>query len=166
MDLWTFSSLTDTMVGGDEIQEDTTQGEVMDTSPGEVKETKPDVKEEKPDVIRYILEKVIDTILMEEVCHVGMKMNRYKAILAKAILDYADGHQEEDCNLDLLVDSFRAGWKVYREKEDEKAAVKSFMKEMNNQFWIEKEGEPAEKKARRRKKPAEGSKISCCTVVQ
>ena len=150
------------MVGGDEIQE------VMDTTT-QTEDTKPEVKEEeKPDVIRFMLEKVIDTILMEEVCLVGTKMNNYKATLSKAILEFAEGHQDETVNLDRLVDSFRAGWKVYREKEDEKAAVKSFMKAMNNQVWVEKkeEGEPAEKKARRRKKPAEGSKISCCTVIQ
>ena len=154
------------MVGGDEIQEvmDTTQA-VEEINLDE-KESKPEVKEEeKPDFIRIMLEKVIDTILMEEMCNIGTKTNRYRAILAKAILEFAEGHQEDNCNLDLLVDSFRAGWKVHREKEDEKATVTSFMKEMNNQLWIEKEGELTEKKARRRKKPAAGSKISCCTVV-
>lgn len=107
---------------------------------------------------------------MEEVTQLGSKMNHYRGILAKAVLEFAEGHQDDEADLSRLVDAFRAGWKVYREKEDESTTVNVFMKGMNNQLWVKKEeaGAPPAKKVRRRKKPTdeEGSKISCCTMVQ
>ena len=63
-------------------------------------------------------------------------MNRYRALLADTILEFAEEHQEEQANLDRLVDAFRAGWKVYGESEEEKATVDVFMKEMNNELWV------------------------------
>ena len=93
-------------------------------------------KKEKPDLIFLLLERCIDTILLEEVTRVGLMMSKYKALLAKTILEFFEEHQEEQANLDRLVDAFRAGWKVYGESEEEKATMDVFMKEVNNELWV------------------------------
>ena len=127
---------SDTMVGGEEmIDSDVTQGE-------EVKKEEEVKKKDEPDIIVSMLGKVIDTILLEEMTAIGLKMNKYRGILAKAILEFAEEHQDEDVNLLRLVDSFRAGWKAYRQRENEevakKVAVDVFMEAMNNRLWIPK----------------------------
>ena len=124
---------SDTMVGGEEIVDsgiDVTQGEEVK------KEEEPD--EKKPDFVCLFLNNIIDGILYQEVTTLGMKMNKYRGILAKAILEFAGEHEEDLADLSRMGDAFRAGRKVYREKEDEKAAVDAFMKGMNNQLWIPK----------------------------
>ena len=80
------------MVGAEEI--DVTQGsekidviqglEEIDVTQGE--ETKPNEKEAKPDFVLLLLKCIIDTVLMEEVTRLGLKMNAYRSILAKAVL--------------------------------------------------------------------------------
>ena len=92
-------------------------------------------RKEAPDFLALMLERVIDTILLEEVAGLGTKMNRYRGVLAEGILAFAEGHQEDKADLTRLVEAFRQGWKVYRENEDVKATLDSFMEAMNNQLW-------------------------------
>ena len=45
----------------------------------------PEVKNESPDFLKLMLERTIDTILLEEVASLGTKMNRYRNVLAQGI---------------------------------------------------------------------------------
>ena len=92
-------------------------------------------KKETPDFLALMLERVIDTILLEEVASLGTKMNRYRAALAEGILTFAEGHQEDKADITRLVEAFRQGWKVYRVNEHVKASLDTFMAAMNNQLW-------------------------------
>ena len=92
-------------------------------------------RKEKPDFLALMLERVIDTILLEEVASLGTKMNRYRSVLAEGILAFAEGHQEDRADLSRLVEAFRQGWKVYRVNEHVKATLDTFMEAMNNQLW-------------------------------
>ena len=96
----------------------------------------PDVKNESPDFLKLMLERAIDTILLEEVADLGGKMNRYRSVLSKGILAFAEGHQEDKVDLTRLIESFRQGWKVYRVNEQEKTTLDTFMTAMNNQLWV------------------------------
>ena len=128
---------SDTMVGGEEIDVTQSVDSGIDVTQGEgVKKEEPD--EKKPDFVHLFLNNIIDGILYQEVSEIGMKMNRYRGILAKAILEFAGEYEEELADLSRMGDAFRAGWKVYREKEDEKATVDAFMEAMNNRLWIPK----------------------------
>ena len=90
---------------------------------------------EAPDFLTLMLERVIDTILLEEVASLGTKMNRYRCVLADGILAFAEGHQEDKADLSRLIEAFRQGWKVYRVNEHVKATLDTFMEAMNNQLW-------------------------------
>ena len=96
----------------------------------------PDVKKESPDFLKLMLERAIDTILLEEVAELGGKMNRYRSVLSQGILAFAEGHQEDKVDLSRLIESFRQGWKVYRVNEQEKTTLDTFMLAMNNQLWV------------------------------
>ena len=96
----------------------------------------PDVKKESPDFLKLMLERAIDTILLEEVADVGGKMNRYRSVLSQGILAFAEGHQEDKVDLSRLIESFRQGWKVYRVNEQEKTTLDTFMLAMNNKLWV------------------------------
>ena len=95
----------------------------------------PEVKNESPDFLVLMLERAIDTILLEEVANLGTKMNRYRAVLAEGILAFAEGHQDDKADITHLIEAFRVGWKVYRENEHLKATLDAFMEAMNNQLW-------------------------------
>ena len=102
----------------------------------DVLELKKEIKvKETPDFLALMLERVIDTILLEEVASLGAKMNRYRAALAEGILAFAEGHQEDKADVSRLVEAFRQGWKVYRVNEHVKATLDTFMEAMNNQLW-------------------------------
>ena len=94
-------------------------------------------KKKKLDLIVKLLEHSIDTILLEELHMVGEKMNAFRVALAEGALRFAEmeGAQKNKVKLDKLVDSFRAAWKDWKEKEDKKSAVDVFMKEMDNELW-------------------------------
>ena len=94
------------------------------------------LKKESPDILALMLDRVIDTILLEEVAELGMKMNRYKGVLAEGILTFAEGHQEDKADITHLIEAFRQGWKVYRVNEQKKTALDTFMAAMNNQLWV------------------------------
>ena len=87
----------------------------------------PEVKKESPEFLTLMLEKVIDTILIEEVAILGTKMNRYRGVLAEGILAFAEGHHEDKADITRLVEAFRQGWKVYRKNEHVKATLDTFM---------------------------------------
>ena len=98
-------------------------------------EVKKEVKGEKPDFLVLMLNRVIDTILLEEVAELGTKMNRYRNVLAEGILAFAEGHQEDKADITRLIEAFRQGWKVYRVNEQVKTTLDTFMVAMNNQLW-------------------------------
>ena len=95
-----------------------------------------EVKNESPDFLKLMLERAIDTILLEEVADLGTKMNRYRGVLSEGIMAFAEGHQEDKVDLTRLIEAFRQGWKVYRENEHVKATLDTFMTAMNNQLWV------------------------------
>ena len=119
--------------------EETPEGEVKGKEgiDAEILELKKEIKSKKeaPDFLALMLERTIDTILLEEVANLGTKMNRYRAVLAEGILAFAEGHQDDKADITRLVEAFRVGWKVYRENEHVKATLDAFMEAMNNQLW-------------------------------
>ena len=132
------------MVGGDEVQvqevqEGNAQCEMQEKmlTDEEIKEIKEEVdEEESADLLVSLLKKTINTILVEEFFETNTKMNEFRRVLARGILLFAEKHGEDKAKVDRLVDSFRAVWKVYREKGDEKTTMDVFMKEMDNELWV------------------------------
>ena len=94
-------------------------------------------KEESPDFITKLLEHCINTILLEEMTVVGRKMNAFRQALAAGVLKFAEREEAENstAKMDRFVDSFRAAWKDWKEKEDQESVVNVFMREMDNELW-------------------------------
>ena len=94
-------------------------------------------KEERPDFIAKLLEHCINTILLEEMTGVGRKMNAFRQALAAGVLKFAEREEAENstAKMDRFVDSFRAAWKDWKEKEDQESVVNVFMREMDNELW-------------------------------
>ena len=94
-------------------------------------------KEESPDFIAKLLEHCINTILLEEMTGVGRKMNAFRQALAAGVLKFAEREEAENstAKMDRFVDSFRAAWKDWKEKEDQESVVNVFMREMDNELW-------------------------------
>ena len=94
-------------------------------------------KEESPDFIAKLLEHCINTILLEEMTGVGRKMNAFRQALAAGVLKFAEREEAENstAKMDRFVDSFRAAWKDWKEKEDQESMVNVFMREMDNELW-------------------------------
>ena len=72
--------------------EGTSEGTPEGKSQGVEEDIDPNVKREEvkkekktPDFLALMLERVIDTILLEEVALLGTKMNRYRGVLAQGI---------------------------------------------------------------------------------
>ena len=93
--------------------------------------------EERPDFITKLLEHCINTILLEEMTGVGRKMNAFRQALAAGVLKFAEREEAENstAKMDRFVDSFRAAWKDWKEKEDQESMVNVFMREMDNELW-------------------------------
>ena len=126
-----------------DLEEGAAAAEPEGTPEGEVKgkegidaEIKKELKNESPDFLKLMLERAIDTILLEEVASLGTKMNRYRNVLAQGIFTFAEEHQEDKADITRLVEGFRQGWKVYRVNEHVKATLDTFMAAMNNQLWV------------------------------
>ena len=94
-------------------------------------------KKESPDFVAQLLEHCINTILLEEMTGVGRKMNAFRQALAAGVLKFAEREEAENstAKMDRFVDSFRAAWKDWKEKEDAESVVNVFMKEMDNELW-------------------------------
>ena len=94
-------------------------------------------KKESPDFVAQLLEHCINTILLEEMTGVGRKMNAFRQALAAGVLKFAEREEAENstAKMDRFVDSFRAAWKDWKEKEDQESVVNVFMKEMDNELW-------------------------------
>ena len=92
---------------------------------------------EKPDFVAQLLEHCINTILLEEMTGVGRRMNAFRQALAAGVLKFAEREEAENstAKMDRFVDSFRAAWKDWKEKEDQESVVNVFMKEMDNELW-------------------------------
>ena len=130
-------------VGEERLKKDLEEAAAAAEPEGEVKgkegidaEIKKEIKKDSPDFLVLMLERAIDTILLEEVADLGTKMNRYRAVLAEGILAFAEGHQEDKADITRLIEAFRQGWKVYRENEHVKATLDTFMTAMNNRLWV------------------------------
>ena len=95
------------------------------------------VKKESPDFITKLLEHCINTILLEEMTGVGQKMNAFRQALAAGVMKFAEREEAEHstAKMDRFVDSFRAAWKDWKEKEDQESMVNVFMHEMDNELW-------------------------------
>ena len=94
-------------------------------------------KKESSDFVAQLLEHCINTILLEEMTGVGRKMNAFRQALAAGVLKFAEREEAENstAKMDRFVDSFRAAWKDWKEKEDQESVVNVFMKEMDNELW-------------------------------
>ena len=94
-------------------------------------------KEESPDFVAQLLEHCINTILLEEMTGVGRKMNAFRQALAAGVLKFAEREEAENstAKMDRFVDSFRAAWKDWKEKEDGEHVVYVFMQGMDNELW-------------------------------
>ena len=94
-------------------------------------------KEESPDFVAQLLEHCINTILLEEMTGVGRKMNAFRRALATGVMKFAEREEAENSTvkMDRFVDSFRAAWKDWKEKEDQESVVNVFMQEMDNELW-------------------------------
>ena len=116
------------MVGSDEVQvqevqEGNAQCETQEKmlTDEEIKEIKEEVdEEESADLVISLLKKTINTILVEEFFETNTKMNEFRRVLARGVLVFAEKHTEDKAKVDRLVDSFRAAWKVYKERGNEK----------------------------------------------
>ena len=115
--------------------QDETQGQQLTNE-----EIKEEVNEEV-DALVVLLKKIVDTIMMEEIFEVNRKMNLFRSVLAEGILKFAEKHEGDKAKMDLFVDSFRAGWKVYKVNGDKKATLDVFMKTMNNELWVSEDME-------------------------
>ena len=123
----------DIMVGGDEVQ-DETQGPQLTNE--DIKEIKEKVDEEEEcDVLRVLLKKTVETIMMEELFETNRKMNLFRRVLAQGILKFAEGHMDDTPKMEKFVDSFRVAWKVYKEDGDKEKTMDAFMKAMDNELW-------------------------------
>ena len=94
-------------------------------------------KKESPDFVAQLLEHCINTILLEEMTGVGRKMNAFRQALAAGVMKFAEREEAENstAKMDRFVDSFRAAWKDWKEKEDGEHVVNVFMREMDNELW-------------------------------
>ena len=94
-------------------------------------------KKESPGFVAQLLEHCINTILLEEMTGVGRKMNAFRQALAAGVMKFAEREEAENstAKMDRFVDSFRAAWKDWKEKEDQESVVNVFMKEMDNELW-------------------------------
>ena len=94
-------------------------------------------KKESSDFVAQLLEHCINTILLEEMTGVGRKMNAFRQALAAGVLKFAEREEAENstAKMDRFVDSFRAAWKDWKEKEDQESVVNVFMREMDNELW-------------------------------
>ena len=94
-------------------------------------------KKESPDFVAQLLEHCINTILLEEMTGVGRKMNAFRQALAAGVLKFAEREEAENstAKMDRFVDSFRAAWKDWKEKEDQESVMNVFMREMDNELW-------------------------------
>ena len=92
---------------------------------------------EKPDFVAKLLEHCINTILLEELNGVGQRMNAFRKALAEGVMKFAQREEAVDstAKMDRFVDSFRAAWKDWKEKEDAESVLNVFMKEMDNELW-------------------------------
>ena len=94
-------------------------------------------KKESSDFVAQLLEHCINTILLEEMTGVGRRMNAFRQALAAGVMKFAEREEAENstAKMDRFVDSFRAAWKDWKEKEDQESVVNVFMREMDNELW-------------------------------
>ena len=134
------------MVGGDEVQvQEVSEGNAQDETQTLTKEDVKTIEEEEVDekevdhALIVLLSKIIDTILMEEFFEANRRMNLFRLVLADGIKNFAENHGRDKAKMELFVDAFRAGWKVYKVNGDKKATLDVFMETMKNELWFNEE---------------------------
>jgi len=110
----------------DEPQVDVSQGE----------ETK---EEEGECLLHLFIEQVAKAILMEEMQLLSQKLCEYRHVLSEGILKMAEQMDAEGkpAKMEKFVDSFRAGWKEWKEKGDKKSTLDVFMWNMDCELWTD-----------------------------
>ena len=121
------------MVGDKEFQDET-----QEQGQEKKKQLTAEIEEEESDVfVATLIKNTISTIMLEEVYEIDARMNKFRKMLSRAVLLFAEKHVKDKPKSDRFVDAFRASWRVYKEnEEDEKRVQDVFMKEMNNELWI------------------------------
>jgi len=97
-------------------------------------------KEEKEECLLHLfIEKVVETILIEEMQILSQKLCEYRHVLSEGILKMAEQMDAEGkpAKMDKFVDSFRAGWKEWKEKGDKKSTLDVFMWNMDCELWTD-----------------------------
>ena len=127
--------LSDVKIREDEVGEEMKEEEVKLLTDEEVRAIAEEVDKreeesekkakERPDFLLKLLEHCINTILLEEMSLVGQKMNAFRQVLADGVLQFAQTEEAENSRvkMDRFVDSFRATWKDWKEKDDEESVV-------------------------------------------
>ena len=110
------------------------EGEMLTAE--ELEEIKEEVdKKESACFVAELIKKTVGTIMMEELYETDKKMNKFRNVLSKGMLVFAQNHTEDTAKLERFADAFRTSWKVYKENEDEKNILDVFMNEMKNELW-------------------------------
>ena len=110
------------------------EGEMLTAE--QLEEIKEEVDKKESDCfVAELIKRTIGTIIMEELYETDRKMNKFRNVLSKGMLAFAQNHTEDTAKLDRFVDAFRTSWKVYKENEDEKNVLDVFMNEMKNELW-------------------------------
>jgi len=106
----------------------------VDVSQGE--ETK---EEEGECLLALFIEQVAKSILVEEMQLLSQKLSQYRHVLSEGILKMAEQMDAEGkpAKMEKFVDSFRAGWKEWKEKGDKKSTLDVFMWNMDCELWTD-----------------------------
>ena len=111
----------------------------------ELEEIKEEVDKKESDCfVAELIKKTVGTIMMEELYETDMKMKKFRNVLSKGMLAFAQNHTEDTAKLERFVDAFRTSWKAFKENEDEKNVLDVFMNEMNNELWTSSDSKDKE----------------------
>jgi len=107
----------------------------VDVSQGE------DGKEEKEGdcLLGRFIDQVAKTVLLEEMQIISQKLCEFRHMLSEGVLKVAEEMDAEGkpAKMDKFVDSFRAGWKEWKEKGDKKSTLDVFMWNMDCELWTD-----------------------------
>jgi len=106
----------------------------VDVSQGE--ETK---EEEGECLLALFIEQVAKAVLVEEMQILSQKLSQYRNVLSEGVLKMAEEMDAEGkpAKMEKFVDSFRAGWKEWKEKADKKSTLDVFMWNMDCELWTD-----------------------------
>jgi len=104
----------------------------VDMSQGEERK-----EEDQQRLLGCFVEQVTKMILVEEMQILGQNLSQYRHVLSEGMLKVADEMDVtgKPAKMDKFVDSFRAGWKEWKEKGDKKSTLDVFMWNMDCELW-------------------------------